>query len=80
MFSGKKPDCKSCGFIKIIPDNFEIMNFLDQYLPYCFDGMGSINITNIVQFLKMEQIYTYKNVKKSLFYLAEVLKNRQSNS
>ena len=65
MFSGNKPDCVKCGFVIVIPENYETVNLLDRYINFFLDGMGSINTLGIDKVLDWEEItdkipYAYK--------------------
>lgn len=52
--SGKKPDCVRCGFIKVIPENFEVMDIVFNYGSFFFDGMGGVNLQNIKTIMDLE--------------------------
>lgn len=70
--SGKKPDCIKCGWVPIHPNNIETMELLYGYSNTFFDGMGGININNILHTFRIEGVDDKrKELKKVLIYLKE---------
>lgn len=54
--SGKPPNCEECGYVTIIPGNFEVMHLIENYLGLMIDGMGSINSFGISKVFEWEEI------------------------
>lgn len=71
MFSGKMPNCKKCGFVKIIPENFEVMHVIEKYLPHMMDGFsGTPDIFKILKIMELEDLEERKDLlEKVLFYI-----------
>jgi len=71
MFSGKKPDCNACGFVRIIPENFEVMHLIEKYLPFMMDGFsGGADIFKILKIMELENLEDRKDLlEKVLIYI-----------
>ena len=80
MFSGNKPDCVKCGFVIVIPENYEVVEIIDTYNSCFIDGMGGINpegIDNVLEWTRTEKSET--NIQKILIYTL-VSKKKQSEA
>ena len=62
-YSNKKPDCVTCGFIKPISENIEVLEILDMYGNFMYDGMsGMPNFIFIIEILKREELSDRKDL------------------
>ena len=55
----KKPDCFKCspdGFVIVIPENYEVLGILDNYINLMIDGNSSINAQGIHKVLEWERL------------------------
>ena len=81
MFSGNKPDCEKCGWVPIIPENFEVMELLTRYTNVMIDGMGGVNVRSIDTILKWEGVEPSDIIiQKILMYLFVSLKTRSEET
>ena len=81
MFSGKPPDCVKCGFVIVIPENYEIVEIIDRYQNCFVDGMGGLNPTGIDKVLEWEDVErSVVNVQKILIYIIVSMKKQREES
>ena len=75
--SGIPPDCNKCGFVEILPENYEIVEFLTNYTSCLVDGYGGINIVAIKEMLNITGIEVDEsNVTKIITYLSAFLSKK----
>jgi hypothetical protein len=67
MFSGKLPDCISCGFVIVIPENYTVVELLDTYQSCFIDGMGGINPEGI------DKVLEWENIEKDITLIQKIL-------
>ena len=76
MLNKPSPDCIKCGWVKVIPKNFEVMSVIDRYIN-SFLIMGSINFQAIESVLQIENIdVNNTNIQKILIYINNLLQQR----
>jgi len=81
MFSGNKPDCVACGFVIVIPENYQVVEILDTYQSCFVDGMGGINpggIDNVLEWEGVEKDPGF--IQKILIYLIVSAKKRSEEA
>ena len=77
MTGGGKPDCVKCGWVPIIPKNYDVMNIIYKYSSFMVDGMGGMNSQGIEKVLDWEGIEPEdksKYIQKIIIYLTTALK------
>lgn len=78
MLSNTIPDCDACGFIKILPGNLEVMNIIEKYMMFFFDGMGNPNLHSIMLALEYEGLDDRPDIfDKLLFYIQQTIQVRE---
>ena len=50
------PDCQSCGYIELNPDNFLTIGLVERYSGFFIDGNGAVNPQGIMIALELEKI------------------------
>jgi len=84
MFSGGKPDCVKCGFVQVIPENFEVIHIIEKYVNFMIDGMsGSPDLFKILKILELEDLEDDRIIlEKILFYIQELnsIKHEKSSN
>ena len=79
--SGLPPDCVTCGWVQIIPENYEIVEFVTTYTHCLVDGYGGINISAIVEMFNITEIEaTESNMLKVTTYLKNLLTKRSEET
>ena len=80
MLSGKKPNCIKCGWVPILPENYEVMEILLKYSSVMVDGMGAVNIQAVNQVLEWEGIEPKESIiQKILVYIFVSLRKRSED-
>lgn len=78
--SGTIPDCVACGFIEVIPENWEVVDILFQFQNTFIDGMGGINIGNIKYVIDLVGVEDEDIIlRKILIYLSAALAKRNED-
>ena len=58
-YSNRNPDCIPCGYIIPLPENIEVMEIIDQYSNFMYEGMSGmpsfLAIMEILRFLKVSE-------------------------
>jgi len=71
MFSGKKPDCIKCGFVLILPENFEAMELITFYQNSFVNSMSGFNADAIISIMELEKVEDkVGTLRKILLYLS----------
>jgi len=75
MFN-KVPPCGPCGFVTIIPENYEVVSVIYEYILVMIDGNGSIKLDGIKDALELSGVdVTPGNINKIMLYLTQMLKS-----
>jgi len=77
MFSGNKPDCVACGFVIVIPENFEVVELLDTYVNYMIleSGINTQGIDNVLEWTHTEK--KEATIQKILVFLTVSMKKQR---
>jgi hypothetical protein len=71
MFSGKKPDCVRCGFVLVLPANFEVMELITFYQNSFVNPMAGFNADSIISIIELEGVEDkVGTLRKILLYLS----------
>jgi len=79
--SGKTPDCVACGFVTVIPENYEIVTVLFDYMNYMVDGMKSLSLNGVCKTLEIAGLPVNDvNLKKITTFLVSFMlsKNKEA--
>lgn len=80
MLSKKKPDCVKCGWVPVIPENFEVIELISKYANLMVDGMGAMSAQGIDKVLEWENLeYREDLIQKLIIYLTVSLKKRNED-
>jgi hypothetical protein len=80
MFSKKKPDCIACGYVKVIPENYEVMDLISRYMNYFVDGMGGLNTNGILNIIDLENVSEkIKTIYKIQYYIVSYMNKKYSD-
>jgi hypothetical protein len=72
------PNCDECGYVKIIPENLEVMHLIEKYFMFFFDGMGNPSLQSIMLALEYEDMIDRRDIfDKIIFYLIEAIQVRE---
>lgn len=82
---GKPPDCKACGKVVLLKENYEVYTLIDMYSIIFLRGSEGFNIDGIKYALELENIPKHKH-KDYLFkitmylntYLSTLRKKQES--
>ena len=78
--SGEKPDCKKCGFVLVIPENYELMEIMNIYQNFFIDGMGGMSAVGISNVLDWENKQGNKALlQKIIMYISYILIRRSED-
>jgi len=74
------PDCIACGYETVIPENIEVIEIVDEYVQFMFDGFGSPNLIAIREVLEIEGLSDRIDLlKKIMLYVLFGLIARNKN-
>jgi hypothetical protein len=54
--NNRTPDCTACGFVKLEPENFLVMYFIQNYSGFFISGDGSVNPSGLRLAMDLEDI------------------------
>jgi len=75
MFN-KEPPCGPCGYVLAIPENYDILDVIYNFIPAMMDGNNAIKLDGIRDALELSGMrYTNTNVNKIMVYITYMLKS-----
>ena len=72
---GKKPDCIKCGWVELLPENFEAMELINRYANSYVDMNGNVDLKSVLATIEIENISDrYTTLQKVLLFMKTALK------